>query len=226
MCYSSDYLPKNQCERIYLYLRWTSKVWVNHNIDSWWTTHWCVNHLFIYFSVNHKLCKPINFSTSKSPEVWAVGKKEHLFVPLYSPVCSCSCNTITSIDCCHSNILILSFLLDMFIFSGYIISYWLILWFIFDIFGYDFDYPKKNQCGRLGHEFSWTFKVWINYNNDSLLTTHWCVNRLFLCFSVNHKLCKPRRCQLPTHQKLEQLGSQTIYSYQSILQFVPVSIIL
>ena len=28
---------------------WNARVWLNHNIDSWWMNHWCLNHILNCF---------------------------------------------------------------------------------------------------------------------------------------------------------------------------------
>ena len=45
LCYAF-YHPKKNCEILDLEFRYTFEVCVNHNIDSWWTTHWNVNTIY------------------------------------------------------------------------------------------------------------------------------------------------------------------------------------
>ena len=48
LCYSFDSPTKNSFEGIELEFSWTSEFCVSYNIYSWWTTHWRVNHFFVF----------------------------------------------------------------------------------------------------------------------------------------------------------------------------------
>ena len=75
----------------------------------------------------------------------------------------------------HHNIIISSFVLDMFMFVGYKDYSDLLSILIFNILCYDLDYPTKNHCEILELGFRWTSKVCINHNIDG-----WCVNYFFV----------------------------------------------
>ena len=68
--------------------RWTPKVCWNHNAGSWWTTHWCVNHIFLFW-VNHQVHKPRHSQMLNHQKVDQLGKKKvtgYQFIIQFVPV--------------------------------------------------------------------------------------------------------------------------------------------
>ena len=100
MCGSPGYPIKTQCERLYHQFKWTSKVCVNHNIDSWWNTYWYVIlSLIDLFLTTRYVTQAL--SDYKPLKFWAPEKIKSYHSQVYFPVFF-SCFTAIFISCRHS----------------------------------------------------------------------------------------------------------------------------
>ena len=90
---------------------------INPIIDSWWTTHWCINYLFSFLLT--KRC--VNIGIFKWQIISRFSYQEYIMLPHPSLFSSfpCFCNKFISVGFCRCNILQLSFVLIMFIFGVY-----------------------------------------------------------------------------------------------------------
>ena len=113
-----------KCDFMDIHFQYLKRLWyTTRYLRCWWYTHWCEN-----ISEPSQLHTKDIFDRFKDVKnIWSHWWKGQF--SLYQ-VSSCFCNTISSIDCCHCNIIQFSFVLNIFMLYGSK-YYTYILYFLF-----------------------------------------------------------------------------------------------